>query len=77
MANAHFTAAIPNGSYCELNQTYNPLKDEIFKEPFVVEKGILKLPDRPGYGMELIDDIEKKFPFAPGTYSMQNPRIGS
>lgn len=77
MANAHFTAAIPNGSYCELNQTYNPLKDEIFKEPFEVDKGILKLPNRPGYGMELIDDVEKKFPFAPGTYSMKNPRKGT
>ena len=77
MANAHFTAAIPNGSYCELNQTYNPLMNEIFKEPFVVEKGILKLPNKPGYGVELIDDVEKKFSFEPGTYSMKNPKIRS
>lgn len=77
MANVHFTAAIPNGSYCELNQTHNPLLDEIFQEPFVVKNGILKLPDKPGYGVELIDDVEKKFPFAPGTYSRPNPKIRS
>ena len=75
MSNAHFTAAIPNGSYCELNQTYNRLLDQIFKEPYEVKNGMLKLSDKPGYGVELIDDIEKKFPFAPGTYRRPNPRI--
>lgn len=75
MANALFTAAIPNGSYCELNQTYNPLKEEIFKEPLTVEDGWMELPDKPGYGVELIDDVEKRFPFVPGSYLMENPRI--
>ena len=76
MANAHFTAGIPNGSYCELNQTYNPLKEGIFKEPLTVKDGWMELPDKPGYGVELIDDIEKKFPFVPGSYLMNNPRMG-
>ena len=77
MANAHFTAAIPNGSYCEINQTYNPLMDQIFKEPFEIEGGTLKLPNRPGFGVELIEDVEKKFPFVPGAYRRPNPRITS
>ncbi len=75
MANAHFTAAIPNGSYCELNQTYNPLKEGIFKEPLTVKDGWMELPAKPGYGVELIDDVEKKFPFVPGSYLMDNPRM--
>ena len=37
--------------------------------------GWMDLPDKPGYGMELIDDVEKKFPYAPGDFRKQNPRI--
>jgi len=75
MANAHFVAGIPNGEYCELNQTCNPLKEEIFKEPLTVENGMMELPDKPGFGVELIADVEKKFPFVPGGYSKPNPRV--
>lgn len=75
MANAHFVAGIPNREYCELNQTNNPLKEGIFKEPLTVENGVMKLPDKPGFGVELIDDVEKKFPFVPGSYSKPNARI--
>ncbi|MFH1571723.1 MAG: mandelate racemase/muconate lactonizing enzyme family protein, partial [Gemmatimonadota bacterium] len=77
MANAHFVAGIPNGEYCELNQTHNPLKEGIFKEPLVVERGRLRLPDRPGFGMDLVDDVEKRFPYVPGSYSKPNPRLSS
>jgi len=58
-----------------LNQTYNPLKEEIFKEPLTVVDGYMQLSDKPGFGVELIDDIEKKFPWAPGGYTKPNPRI--
>ena len=75
MANAHFVAGIPNRDYCELNQTNNPLKEGIFKEPLTVENGVMKLPNKPGFGVELIDDVEKKFPFVPGSYSKPNARI--
>ena len=75
MANAHYVAAIPNRDYCELNQTYNPLKEAIFKEPLTVENGVMTLPDRPGFGVELIDDVEKVFPYVPGAFSRPNPRL--
>ena len=74
MANAHLVAAIPNRHMLELNQTYNPLKEEIFKEPLVAVRGFMDLPNKPGYGVELIPDVEKKFPFVPGSYSRPNPR---
>ena len=75
MANAHFVAGIPNREYCELNQTNNPLKEGIFKEPLTVENGIMKLPQKPGFGLELIDDVEEKFPFVPGSFSKPNQRL--
>lgn len=75
MANAHFVAGIPNGEYCELNQTNNPLKEGIFKEPLTVENGVMEIPDKPGFGVELIDDVEKKFPFVPGSYNKPNARV--
>jgi len=65
MANAALTAAIPNRFMLEVNQVANPLKTEIFKDPLVIKKGYMDLPNRPGFGVELIDDVEKKFPFLP------------
>ena len=73
IANIHLVAGVPCGHMCELNQTYNPLKWEIFKEPYSIENGILTIPDKPGYGVELIDGIEEKFPWAPGPYYKTNP----
>ncbi len=37
MANATPVAAIPNRLMLELNQTCNPFKEEIFKEPLIVK----------------------------------------
>ena len=73
IANIHLVAGVPSGHMCELNQTYNPLKWEIFKDPYPIENGLLTIPDKPGFGVELIDDIEKKFPWVPGTYYKRNP----
>jgi len=76
MANANLVAGIPNREYCELNQTFNPLKEGIFREPLRVVKGTMTLSDKPGFGMELVDDVAKKFPYVPGSYSMKNPALG-
>ncbi len=37
--------------------------DKEMKEPFVIENGYVKVPEGPGLGVELIDDIDKIFPF--------------
>jgi L-alanine-DL-glutamate epimerase-like enolase superfamily enzyme len=73
IANIHLVAGVPCGHMCELNQTFNPLKWEIFKEPYPIENGVLTIPEKPGFGVELIDDIEKKFPWVPGNYYKKNP----
>ena len=75
MANAALVAAIPNHLVLELNQSYNPLKEEIFKEPLVVKKGYMDLPNKPGFGVEVIEDVERKFPYIPGPYSRTNPDL--
>jgi L-alanine-DL-glutamate epimerase-like enolase superfamily enzyme len=67
-ANASLAAGIPNLIMLESNQTYNPLRTELFKEPLVPKDGYLQLPDKPGFGVEMIDDAEKKFPFITGRY---------
>ena len=73
IANAHLVASSPNRHMLELNQTYNPLKEAIFKDPLVVRNGYMDLPNRPGFGVELIPDVEKKFPWTEGSYMRPNP----
>jgi galactonate dehydratase len=70
MSNAHLVAAIPNRHMLEINMTFNPLKDAVFKDPMVVKNGWIELNDKSGYGVEVIDNIEKKFPWNPGNYSL-------
>ncbi len=75
MANAALVAAIPNHLVLELNQTFNPFKEEVFKDPLVVRKGYMDLHERPGFGVELADGLERKFPFLPGNYYRPNPEL--
>ncbi len=75
MANAALVAAIPNSLVLELNQTYNPFKEELFKDPLVVRNGYMDLPRRPGFGMELKPGIAARFPYLPGEYWKPNPKL--
>ncbi len=79
MATAHFVAGIPNRLVgvpaMEINQTYDLLRTEIFKDPLVVVDGYIDVPDKPGFGMELAPDLEKKFPFIPGSHMRRNPEM--
>jgi L-alanine-DL-glutamate epimerase-like enolase superfamily enzyme len=75
MANAALVAGIPNRFMLELNQTFNPLKEEVFRDPLVVRKGYMDLPDRPGFGVAVAPGLAKKFPYVLGSYSKQNPDL--
>jgi L-alanine-DL-glutamate epimerase-like enolase superfamily enzyme len=75
MANAALVAAIPNCLMLELNQTFNPLKEEVFKEPLVVKKGYIDLLRKPGFGVEVIPNLAQKFPYLPGAYWKPNPDL--
>ena len=75
MANAALVAGIPNRFMLELNQTFNPLKEEVFRNPLVVRKGYLDLPDRPGFGVDLAPGLAQKFPYVAGSYMKPNPDL--
>jgi L-alanine-DL-glutamate epimerase-like enolase superfamily enzyme len=75
LANGALVAGIPNHLVLELNQTYNPFKEQLFKDPLVVRKGYLDLPDKPGFGVELKSGIASKFSYIPGTYWKPNPEL--
>jgi L-alanine-DL-glutamate epimerase-like enolase superfamily enzyme len=53
---AHMVAAIPNGLIVE----YMPWWDFIYKEPLPLKDGYIKIPDTPGFGLELNPDMIKK-----------------
>jgi L-alanine-DL-glutamate epimerase-like enolase superfamily enzyme len=67
-ANGSLAAGIPNLIMLESNQTMNPLRTDLLKEPLVPKDGFIELPDKPGFGIEVIDDAEKRFPFIEGRY---------
>ena len=70
MANAHLVAALPNPRVLELCQIQGPLQWEILKEKPTIRNGYLELPDRPGLGVELADDLEERFPYIDGNYGI-------
>jgi galactonate dehydratase len=75
MANAALVAAVPNHLALELNQTYNPFKEELFKDPLVVTNGYMDLFNKPGFGVELKPGVAAKFPYVPGSYWKRNPDL--
>ena len=74
MQNAHVAAGIPNLLLLEVYEgSIDPLKTEIFKEPLVVKDSHIDLNDKPGFGVELAPDLDKKFPYIPGRLGKPNP----
>ena len=68
-ASVHLSAALQDCIVMELDYTYNPLREELLREPFKVEKGYLTPSDKPGLGIELNPEALQKFAFA-GTEDM-------
>jgi D-galactarolactone cycloisomerase len=55
-----FTAnpvALLNEPVIEFDQKHNPLRDELLEEPFTLIDGRLAVPDRPGLGVTVRDDV--------------------
>ncbi len=62
MSSLHFLCAIPNGGMLEFDRNPNDLREKILKEPLFIDKdGFVKVPDRPGLGIELNEDIVDKY----------------
>jgi L-alanine-DL-glutamate epimerase-like enolase superfamily enzyme len=60
MANAQAVAAFPNGLTVEIDQTGNPMIDELLAVPLQVKDGLLHLSDRPGLGVELNQKVVER-----------------
>ena len=78
MANAHLVAALPDTAahprVLELNMFQGPLQWEILKQKPRIEAGYLYLPDAPGLGVELADDVATRFPFIEGAWGVSIER---
>jgi L-alanine-DL-glutamate epimerase-like enolase superfamily enzyme len=70
MANAHLVAALPDPKVLELCMIQGPLQWDILRDPPVIEDGHLVLPDAPGLGVNLSDDLEERFPYIEGHYAV-------
>lgn len=69
-AAVHYTAAIPQDphamqspypSLVEYDCSDSPLRDDLLVEPILPEKGMLPVPDGPGLGIEVDENVLKKF----------------
>jgi len=74
MANGHVVAALPNPRVLELCMIQGPLQWGILAEKPVMENGWLVFPDKPGFGVELAEDLEERFPYVEGHYGVQIKR---
>ncbi|MFZ1755955.1 MAG: mandelate racemase/muconate lactonizing enzyme family protein [Caldilineaceae bacterium] len=75
MCNTHLVAGVPNGHMCEFFLYDNPFREALFTEPYRPVDGYITLADKPGFGMELMPDLDKQFPYIPGPSVLPNPRF--
>ncbi|MET3506688.1 mandelate racemase/muconate lactonizing enzyme family protein [Halalkalibacter oceani] len=59
-ANLHFGASLANVEWFELTMDDNPLRSALSVEGFKLEEGTIFLPDKPGLGIELDEEVLKK-----------------
>lgn len=75
MANGHLVAALPNPHVLEVCMIQGPLQWGILAEPPAITNGWLALPDAPGLGVRLADDLEQRFPYIEGHYALEVERM--
>jgi L-alanine-DL-glutamate epimerase-like enolase superfamily enzyme len=75
MCNVHLVAGVPSGHMCEFFLYPNPFREALFTEPYRPVNGVITLSDKPGFGMTLMPDLEKQFPYLTGPNVSANPRF--
>jgi D-galactarolactone cycloisomerase len=63
-ASVHLAAALQDCIVMELDYTYNPLREELLREPVKVLNGYLIPPEKPGLGIELNEEALERFAFS-------------
>jgi L-alanine-DL-glutamate epimerase-like enolase superfamily enzyme len=71
MANAHAVAALPNSSMVEECMVQGPLKWGVIKGGSRVIDGQLQFGDAPGLGVDIIDDLEERYPYVEGDWRVE------
>jgi galactonate dehydratase len=62
LASAHVCAAIPNFFRQEFMFTDVPWRDEVIDHPLEIVDGYLRLSDRPGLGVDLVEEVLEAHP---------------
>jgi L-rhamnonate dehydratase len=60
-ASLHFVAALPNSQYFEYCMEPGPLRQTLTKQKFPVVDGEIAVPEDPGLGIELDENVVEKF----------------
>ena len=68
MANAHVVASQLEPQLLERCMIQGPLQFGILAQDPPIENGWLLLPDVPGLGIDIADNLEERFPYVEGTY---------
>jgi L-alanine-DL-glutamate epimerase-like enolase superfamily enzyme len=63
-ASVHLSTALQDCTVMELDYTYNPLREELLREPFKVQNGYLLPPEAPGLGIDLDMPTLERFAFS-------------
>jgi L-alanine-DL-glutamate epimerase-like enolase superfamily enzyme len=70
LTHAHVLAAIPDSGPLELCMVQGPLQTEILRTGLPVEAGELRIPAALGFGVELADGLEERFPYVDGAFNV-------
>jgi len=61
MAASAQLAALTKAAHLEWDVNPNPLRTSCFTEPFVADNGVLRLPDAPGIGWDIRDEVLERW----------------
>ena len=62
IASVHLDACTPNAVMQELVVPRLPLYNELLTKPIVVQDGYINIPDGPGWGVDIVEDAEERYP---------------
>lgn len=62
---AHYCAVLPNVRFLELDVDDVPWKDELVTERPQITEGYLTIPQSPGWGADLNEDVLRAHPWPP------------
>ena len=73
MSNIQLVATISNRKMLESCQDYNPFRSRMFQESIIIEGSYAEVTSGQGLGVELVDDLEERFPYDSRNRWLKNP----